>query len=118
MGAEAIKKILAEAVTMTVTIHHGDHDELHVAVGSTVEEAEKITRDVAGKAMKAGKAVTWENGTKEWLDWDVVWDSARGDFIWHEDGNRVRYKRVRSTMTADGEFKRKVLRTVWRLLDF
>lgn len=117
MTAKTPKEILASSSKGSFMIHYADHDEMNVVIaGSQAEVDECIKRD-GTKALKAGRSVTWPDGTKEWRRVQTDWNAETHDYIWHEDGDRVRCTTYVCQRDRDGNFTQVAGRKSWRLYD-
>lgn len=113
-GREAARRLLATAAKVAITIHKTTEREVHLVVAGSAEEAERLATEAADKAMRAGHAVTWPDGRRTWISTEAIWRD--GDYVWHEDGDRVRCERKLITM-RDGEREERVLSRPWRHYD-
>jgi hypothetical protein len=110
-----IPEILRKAVKATIRVREIDSDVLHVVIAQTSEMAEEMVRAIGEKAIRAGRAVTWEDGTKEWINVEAEW--VDGDYVWAEDGDLVRCTRTHIRVSSTGGRTVTQLRRVWRFFD-
>lgn len=84
-------------------------DTLHVLVAASQAELDALVASKARGLLRAnGAAVTFADGRSTWINDEEIHPTQ-----WHQDGNRVRGRRVRYEKTATGEVARTVERTVW-----
>ena len=116
---EEIVAMLQRAGRTSLTIHADGELQPHLIICGTKEGALKAAREIGEKAIKAGNAVTWADGSKEWITAEAA--TVPGDpsfsLVFHEDGDRIRIRRFRVTLAPDGELSRRELRSSWRNCD-
>lgn len=83
-----------------------------------VSEA-KVEAAIAKRLLK-GDARTSGDGTREWIDDEMVVDTSKQaaeQYTWAADGNRVLHERVKYTLHRDGRRERKVLRKIYKAFE-
>jgi hypothetical protein len=84
-------------------------DTLHVLVAGGDQELRRLVEETTGKLLKAnGAAVEAADGSAVWIN-----DEQEHPYVWSQDGNRVRARRVQYTRAADGRVESQVLRRVF-----
>jgi len=69
----------------------------------------------AKREMLKGEKVTWADGREEWINHQAEW--IDGDYVWNEDGNRVRIQRLHTVIDAEGHKTVTELPKTWRNYD-
>ena len=115
MKKEALKVLLASGQTKAITIDAADERTISVYVGGD-SVAAAMKRD-GEAALKKGNAVTWADGTREFINVDADLVEDGDGYVWADDGNRVRCLRTRVTITPDGTRSEKALRPTYRLYE-
>lgn len=87
----------------------------HLCVGHTQAAADAIAKETGEKAIAKGHRVVWANGDEQWVQVSPVWQGSVHDYVWHEDGNRVKCERFLVTKRDGQIIERKLLGTSWRL---
>lgn len=112
-AAQKLRQVFGENVRAAMfNESRVDRTIQRVFIGTTEDNPEAMARRDAEKAIKAGHAVTWPDGTREWINTTQDW--VDGDYVWHEDGDRVRCTRTRVHVAPDGTRTERKLRKVWR----
>ena len=90
---------------------HRTHD-IEVIVFDDAHEA-AVMKQVE-RALIAGSSVTYSDGRKVWYDDDwVTKPDTKFEPIWHEDGNRIRKKRIEITQAKDGTITKRQIKEFW-----
>lgn len=84
----------------------GKKINIHViTIGNTVYICDDETRPrivkKANTAVERGFSVTWEDGSKEWVTYDPIWNANRdrsAQFNWDKTGNKIETVRKRHVM--------------------
>jgi hypothetical protein len=84
-------------------------DTLHVLVAGGDEELRRLVEETTRNLLKAnGHAVEAADGSAAWIV-----DEQEHPYVWSQDGNRVRARRVRYARNAEGRVESEVLRRVF-----
>jgi cytidylate kinase len=93
--------------TVKATLRCGD--TLHVLVAETATAVDAMVESTTARLLRPnGHAVVGQDGAAVWIA-----DEVEHPLMWSADGNRVRARRVRHTVTADGRRESTVLRRVF-----
>lgn len=84
-------------------------DTQHVLIASSKEELDKLVKDKEKKLLRAnGHALHYPDGSSTWII-----DETIHPYVWHNDGNRVKGRRVRYYKDSDGGLKKTILKNIW-----
>ena len=108
---------MSRAIRWFETLHNGTLTR-HLHVASTDENAEKSMSDEVKKFLAKGRAVTYPDGSREWINVEEDFERDEDGIpreIFAKDGNRSRHSRTHVKVAADGTRTETALRKSWRV---
>lgn len=75
-------------------------DTMHLFYGGSQESAQRGADEAAARFMAEGAAIQ-HDGWREYIA--VRADQTDGDYVWHQDGNRVRVTRCHVRVDGTGD---------------
>lgn len=103
-----------EFALAAIWIDAPDGRTLSLHVGADRSDAIASAHRAGEAALKAGHDVTWEDGTREWIATEAVFENF--EHVFHDDGDRILCLRKRISF-KNGERCERILRRVWKNYD-
>jgi len=84
----------------------------------TESERARVLSMAHRESARSGHAIE-DGGLRQWYEWRecrVPKPGGGTDYVWHNDGNRVKQELVLKTVERDGSARERLIRREWRKL--